>query len=160
MSTWLIIVAFVVSFVFVEFSPLGIQGLKEKNKGFGTFDMTRYNPDVVKCVLECSDGLKTYYTYYLVDTVFLVCMCGLMWIITDKACNDAEYLKTFMHAIIIIRTATDLIENILLVIVIKMYPVIMSKTIKVAYIFTNIKFAMMAAWGVLFIVSCIYGRLK
>ena len=51
MSAWLIIVAFAVSFVFVEFSPLGIQGLKAKNKGFGAFDMARYNPDIVRRVL-------------------------------------------------------------------------------------------------------------
>ena len=65
MSTWLIIVAFVISFVFVEFSPLGIQGLKTKNGGFGAFDMTRYSPDVVKRVLECSDGLRKVMTVWL-----------------------------------------------------------------------------------------------
>lgn len=73
--SWIIaLVAFTLTFYWVEFSPWSSQAVASYNNGYGTFDMKQYHVEDVTAVLGTmqKEGFTAYNRYLVGDSLFIV----------------------------------------------------------------------------------------
>lgn len=160
-----VILGFILTLYMVEASSFGSSEVALHNEGYGTFDMKKYDTQVVKEVLEQADTecIHVYHKYYLADFLFILFFGLLQGMISNAVYSGNKLIyRRIAVSIPIARGIFDVIENILLLVTINNYPEVNAGVIKVASIATQCKLWCIRIWVVLILVGllyCIYRRI-
>lgn len=159
----IIIIGFLCTLYWVEFSTCGSQAIAQYNGGYGTFDMKSYDTNGVDKVLSNmeNEGLRRYYQYYFGDYLFILFFGLTQAIVSKNVCSKDGILKHMLVyrigiGAILIRGIADFLENTLLLVTLIRYPSINGLVITSASICTQVKLCCIMVW----IGSMIIGILK
>lgn len=148
----IIMIAFILSLYWVEFSAWSSRALAKYNNGYGTFDMKFYNAQIVYKILNLTrlEGFHIYKMYLVGDSLFILSFGALQILITYLIFHNHRFsvLKQVM-TIPILRGFFDMIENIILAFVINTYPTKHEILVTVASVSTRLKLAMIWLWLVI-----------
>lgn len=160
----LAIVAFALTFYWVEFSPWSSKMVAEFNNGYGTFDMKQYNMEKVSQVLSTMEesGFSAYYRYLIGDYLFLLAFGALQIVITASVCKRGKgiYLKRAAIAAAIARGGFDLVENTMLLLILQGYPKISKWQITISSVATRMKLLCIPLWIVLVLIGYVLSKRK
>lgn len=160
----IIVIGFLLLLYWVEGSSWSSQAVARHNGGYGTFDMKRYDAQVVETVLSAmdSEGFKASYRYYIGDYLFIIffglLQCMISRMIYDPLQSKIRITKIlFVLAMIvpILRGIADLIENTMLVYTLLKYPIINETMVGVATIATTMKLGCIKMWVLLVMLGLI-----
>lgn len=159
---WIIaIIGFVITLLLTEVSPYGSHNVADHNDGYGTFDMNKYDPNVVNDVLSSTDDINVYYQYYACDFMFIV-FFGMLQITISNALYRKQRRGLYLIAvgIPVLRGILDAVENILLIYIIHTYPAQSESMVNVSSAITSVKFLCMGLWFGLVFIGLILRRLN
>ena len=147
---WGLILLFIISLYWVNFSPWSSAALQHYNNGYGTFDMKSYDVQKVYTVLSDMQpqGFTIYERYFIGDFLFVIGFGGVQILLSLAAYSwtKARWIKGVAIGVPIARGIFDVIENVLLLIVLLGYPTQYPDMIKIASIATTMKLAMIKIW--------------
>lgn len=159
-TLWIIvIICFLVTFYWVEFSPWGNSGIAKYNMGYGTFDMKSYNTDIVTNILSTmeEEGFRIYKLYLLGDFLFAIAFCLLQTLLLLLVWNFISDKKIYpwFSLIPILRSLADIVENMLLLITLNNWPTYNDGIITISSYFTKMKLFMIGVWSLIFLIGII-----
>lgn len=145
------IILFFFSMLFlVESSFCGSQHVAQFNNGYGTFDMKRYNAQIIYDVLSNAEPeyFRSIKIYYVLDYIFCIAFFAFQAMVSSNIFNNCKTFKVrYVHiGIALARGITDAIENTLLLFVILQYPMMHDESINIASYFTMIKMLLIGLW--------------
>ncbi|PHV69720.1 hypothetical protein CS063_14070 [Sporanaerobium hydrogeniformans] len=157
--TWGIILLFIITFYWVEFSPWSSTALQSYNNGYGTFDMKSYDVKSVYTVLGQMEpkGFIIYKKYFIGDFLFVIGFGGVQILLSLYAYKwtRAKWLRIIVIGVPTARGLFDIIENILLLSILLLYPVQHPMAVTIAGMATTMKLCMIGIWGGLFILGIV-----
>lgn len=156
---WGIVLLFIITFYWVEFSPWSSTALQSYNNGYGTFDMKSYDANSVYMVLDQMEpkGFSIYQKYFIGDFLFVIGFGGVQILLSLYAYKwtKAKWIRTITIGVPVARGLFDIIENILLFSVLLLYPVQHPIAVTIAGMATSMKLCMIGIWGGLFILGIV-----
>ncbi|WKY43547.1 hypothetical protein Q5O14_13000 [Eubacteriaceae bacterium ES2] len=164
LSYLLMISLFLILLYWVEGGSWSSRAVAKYNDGYGTFDMKSYDVNTVEKVLSSMtpEGYRISYRYYVGDYLFTVVWGLLQCMISGSVYSSLNYSKnvtfvlfTLAIALPILRGIADIIENTLLVVTLKHFPIINTKIIETAAMATKIKLGSIKTWALLILVGVI-----
>lgn len=154
-----VIIGFFLTLYMVEAGSFGSAEVALHNGGYGTFDMKKYDAEVVAEVLAYADSeyVNVSYKYYFADSLFII-FFGLFQCMLSAAVygKNKVICKRFAIAVPIARGFFDLVENILLLKTIHDYPKINNGLIATASVSTQCKLWCIRIWAVTLILGIGY----
>lgn len=161
---WRIVLLFIITFYWVEFSPWSSTALQSYNNGYGTFDMKSYDANRVYTVLGqmSSKGFTIYKNYLIGDFLFIIGFGGVQILLSLYAYKwaKAKWIHPIMIGVPVARGLFDIIENILLLSVLLLYPMQHPMIVTIAGMATSMKLCMIGIWGGLFILGIVIKTYK
>lgn len=160
----IMVLGFLLTLYWVEGSSWGSKAVALYNEGYGTFDMKKYNTDIVEQILSIMkpEGYRTYYRYLAGDYLFILFFGSVQAMVSrfilpkNKTDNQAEKMVYFSSiGFVILRGIADFIENTLLLITLVRYPVIHKGLTAMAACFTQIKLWCIRLWGATLLIGMI-----
>lgn len=141
------IIGFFVCLAIMYFTPYGVRGLREYDPTFEMPDMKfHYSVEHITQALEKigTDGRNLYQKYLVLDCVFVLCFGTLMLTITGYffkglPCN-------ILYVVCILRGLFDILENFLLITVLKNFASVNIHLVRLCSYFTTFKFIMLYIW--------------
>ena len=152
MNIWVTVlgtIGFCVSLILMEFTNLGVRGIKQYDPGFGLLDMRfRYDANTVYQVFDQigEQGQKVYKNYLLLDYFFIACFLIVMLALSFRVTADPLQRNTLI-VLASARALCDILENTLLIELISNYPQQNLLLATVCSWSTTIKFVFMFLWG-------------
>jgi pheromone shutdown protein TraB len=126
----------------------GINGIRKYDENFKLLDMQfRYNSNKVFYTFEKLgiDGRNAYYNYVILDYFFIICFFIVMFAITQRFVQN-DILRRVLITFTLLRGIFDVLENILLILLMKQYPTQNILLANVCSWATTIKFTVMFLW--------------
>lgn len=144
-----------------ECPPYGTVSVALKNDGYGSFDMSNYDGKIVESVLINTEDMQVYYKYYICDFMFIAAFAFFQYMVTT-AIGKFRHEKILWvgFTLIAVRALLDAIENVILMIVINIFPTLSYGLVNLSSIITKCKFICMGAWFVTIIVMMIVRKRK
>lgn len=160
----IIIVLFLLTLYWVEFSSWSSRALSAYNQGYGTFDMKRYDVSTVTEVLAVTSpmGITIYHRYLIGDYLFILAFGALQIMISYnvyKVFNKRPPLL-FAIAVPVVRGVADFVENTMIECILLSNPNVSVWQIQCAMIATRIKLVCIAVWGILVVSGLLYRRIN
>lgn len=124
MVTVLGVIGFFLCLVLMEFTNLGVRGIRQYDPGFGLLDMRlSYDANTVYQVFDqiSEAGRKAYKHYLCLDYCFIACFMIVMLALSFKSTTNPVY-RNVLIVLVVVRALFDLIENTLLMVLINNYP--------------------------------------
>ena len=118
------IIGFFISLFIMYRTEHGIPGIKKYDSDFRLLDMRfRYNSKILYNTLERigTNGMKLYRNFLFLDFFFIACFLIVMIFITQKV-TEINIIIFTLSGFAISRSIFDVLENISLITLIKMYP--------------------------------------
>lgn len=140
-------IGFFVCLTIMYFTPYGVRGLKEYDPTFEMPDMKfHYSVEHITQAFEKigTDGRILYQKYLVLDCVFVFCFGTLMLTITNYLFTGL--LCNILYVVCILRGLFDILENGLLIIVLKNFATVNTQLIRLCSYFTTFKFIMLYIW--------------
>lgn len=142
----------------------GISGITKYDESFKLLDMQfRYNSNKVYETFGKIgiDGQKAYFNYLILDYFFIICFFIVMFAITKKVVQN-DILCKVLIMVAIARGLLDMLENTLLILLIKQYPTQNTVLANICSWATTVKFLALYLWiiGVIIAVANLILRKK
>lgn len=121
---------------------------RKYDANFKSLDMQlRYDSDIVYSTFEKLgiDGRNAYCNYLVLDFCFIICFYIVMFAITQRFVQN-DILKKVLLALALFRGIFDVIENILLILLMRQYPLQNVLLANVCSWATTIKFIALFLW--------------
>ncbi len=126
----------------------GIRRIQTFDSSFRLLDMRfHYSSETVTQTFEqiCEGGRIAYQKYLVLDFMFILCFFITMITISDSLTTSPQ-VKTILYILCGLRALFDVFENILLIHMLKQYPVFNKTTATTCSWFTTLKFVMLYIW--------------
>ena len=147
------IILFMLTLYWVELSPLGSEALKQYNGGYGTFDMKSYDAATVEQILSIMQpqGFKLYMEYLVGDYLFILTFGTLQFtlLIMLYSWMKPSAVKKAILCVPILRGVCDFVENTLLCIILKTYPIFHPNLVRISSNATFLKLMLIKLWIIL-----------
>lgn len=155
-----LVLLFFVSLYLVEAGFCGSSVVAKYNNGFGTLDMKLYDVDMVKQALGPmnAEGLRIYKLYYLMDFIFVIFFGAIQLVMINDiySFTDSRILAVVVSFVPLFRGICDIIENIILLRSIYIFPRINEVTIMVSSRFTWLKLMSIRLWAVMLVFGILW----
>lgn len=160
----IVVLGFLASWYWVEWSPVSSRALALCNGGYGTFDMKMYDAQIVQSVLAIMnpEGFAITFRYYIGD-FSLILFFGLLQCLISKGIFSSLCARNLTFrvlyisslAIPVIRGLADIVENSLLLRAAMIFPQVNGSEISIASMATKVKFALIFLWVLLILVGAL-----
>ena len=134
-------------------TDLGMRGIRRYDASFKSPDMKfHYSTEQIMETFERigDTGRMIYGKYLILDCIFTFFLVIVMFTITNSLITTTA-VRYFMFVICVLRAAFDLLENSILMKLMKRYPFFRKSMIRWCSWFTSIKFLLLYIW----IIICI-----
>lgn len=141
------IIGFFICLAIMYFTPYGVHGIREYDPTFQMPDMKfHYNVEYIMQALNKIgvNGREAYSKYLVLDCVFVFCFGILMLTITN--CLFAGFPYNILFVVCILRGLFDLLENCLLIFVLRNFNTVNTHLVSLCSYFTTFKFIMLYIW--------------
>lgn len=142
------ITGFLICLFIMYMTNLGVRGIRKYDPGFQSPDMQlHYSAASITDTFEKigANGRAIYRKYLFLDCAFTLFFLIVMVTITGFLFTET-LARNLMFAICIFRAIFDILENSLLLIILRNYPVINKPLITICSAFTTIKFVLLYIW--------------
>ncbi|WMJ89344.1 hypothetical protein [Anaerocolumna sp. MB42-C2] len=142
------IFGFLICLLVMYMTGHGIRSIQTFDSSFRLLDMRfHYSSETVKQTFEQiqKGGRIAYQKYLVLDFIFILCFLITMVTLSDAVHMSPE-IKTFLYILCVLRALFDVFENILLLHMLKQYPVFSKITATICSWFTTLKFVMLYIW--------------
>lgn len=147
------IIGFFACLAIMYLTPFGVHGIRKFDPSFKMPDM-QFHPSAQQMILEFEkigkNGRNIYQKYLILDCIFLFCFGILMLTVTSHLFTGLQY-QIFV-IVCILRGGFDLLENCILIAVLKIPSLPSIPLLQLCSYFTTFKFIMLYIWlvGVVF----------
>lgn len=141
------VIGFFICLAIMYITPYGVRGLKEYDSTFEMPDMKfHYRVEQITQELEKvgTDGRNLYQKYLVLDCIFVFCFGILMLTITDSLFTG--WPSILLYVVCMLRGFFDILENCLLIIVLKNFASSNTHLLRLCSYFTTCKFIMLYIW--------------
>ncbi len=139
---------FLVSLFIMYRTDYGIRGIQAHSPSFRLLDMRfYYNPDTVKQTFEQigEGGRYAYQRYLVLDFIFILCFFVTMITVSNFGRINVQ-IRTMLCILCGMRALFDVIENLLLIHMLRQYPSFNEFLASACSWFTTFKFIMLYFW--------------
>lgn len=141
------IIGFFVCLVVMYLTPYGVHGIRAYDPTFQMPDMKfHYSVEQITQAFERigANGRELYQKYLVLDCIFVFCFGILMLTITNRLFTGSS--RNILLVICVLRGIFDILENILLIVVLRYFPMANTQLVSLCSYFTTLKFIMLYIW--------------
>jgi len=156
------ILGFLVCLGFMYMTDLGICGIRKAVPAFRVLDMRfHYNSETVGQVLDQlgENGRLAYQRYLVLDFAFILFFFLTMLAISDSAMISMN-IKPILYILCGLRALFDILENIMLIHMLRQYPSFNSTLAGICGWITTMKFLMLFIWLIGILSQAVMAKLK
>lgn len=165
MNLWVTVmgtIGFFASLILMEFTNLGARGIQQYDPGFSLLDMRfRYDANTVYQVFDQigEQGQQVYKNYLFLDYLFIACFLIVMLALSFRVTADPRQ-RNILIILASARALCDILENTLLIVLMKYYPQQNLLLATVCSWSSTIKFVFMFLWMGMLIFTVVSNFIK
>ncbi|NTV78102.1 MAG: hypothetical protein HGA25_02895 [Clostridiales bacterium] len=151
------IMGFIICLMVMYLTDHGISGIQTYDCSFRLLDMRfHYTSKIVNQTFEqiSAGGRIAYQKYLVLDFIFIICFLVVMISISSTVFTS-PHVKLFLYTLCGLRALLDVLENILLLRMLRQYPDFDKTLASICSWSTTFKFIMLYIWLLLMILSII-----